>query len=120
MRPQLLMFAYGIFIVGTMLSLICSGRWLVNDEINIINALSSLHMTESAGLPMPTGIMAFFEGVFTAISWDYPYLDSPWGFCLKLILLYPVSLGVVYGILQLSVMIISAVFDALRSLTAFR
>lgn len=117
MRPHLLMFAYGIFIIGTLLSLICTGRWLMNGEINIINSLASLSINETVGLPMPTGITAFFEGTFVAISWDYPYLDSPWGFCLKLVLLYPVSIGVIYGLVQLAVMIVSAVFDALRSLT---
>jgi hypothetical protein len=116
MRPQLLMFAYGVFIIGTLLSLICSGRWLLNGEINIINALSSFDMNVVSGWPIPTGIANFFSAIFNMISWNYPYLDNPWGFVLKLVLLFPVSIGVVIGLLELAATVVSGIFSAIRSL----
>ena len=50
MSPKLLMGAAGIFIIGTVLACISSGRWLLNGEINIFNALASFNvMSVEAG-----------------------------------------------------------------------
>ncbi len=116
MRPQLLMYAYGIFIVGTLLSVIGSGRWLLNGETNLINALSSLSIDVVSGWAIPKGVADFFAAVFTVLGWNYPYLDNPWGFVIKLFFLFPVSVGVVVGLLELAASIISGILSTIRSL----
>jgi hypothetical protein len=116
MRPQLLMYAFGIFVVGTLLSLICSGVWFGDSEMGIINALANLNTKTVADMPIPTGIPALISAIRTVLSWNYPYLDHPWGFVFKLFLLYPVSIGVVIGLFELLAAIISGILSAIRSL----
>ena len=111
------MFCFGVFIVGTLLSCIISGRWLVNGEINIINSLSSFNTVgvQSGGLSMISTLLSYWDGVVTMLTWNYPYLDNVWGNIFKLFL-YIISIGVVYGFIQLFIMALSAVVSAIRSL----
>ena len=117
MRPQLLMFCFGVFIVGTLLSCIISGRWLVNGEINIINSLASFNAVgvQSGGMSMISTLLSYWDGVVTMLTWNYPYLDNVWGNIFKLFL-YIISIGIVYGFIQLFIMALSAVVSAIRSL----
>ena len=65
MRP-LLMGAVGIFIVGTLFACIASGRWLLNGEINIINALASLYEGISENLrTLQSGRIRTYATFFT-------------------------------------------------------
>ena len=116
MRPQLIMFAYGIFIVGTLMCLIGSGAWFSADDIGLINSIANLNSEIQVGVPVPTGIPAMIDAIGTIITWNYPFLSSPWGFVLKCILLFPVSIGVVIGLLELLATIISGIIGAVRSL----
>lgn len=119
MRPQLLMFCVGVFAIGTILSLAYSGRWFTSGDIDILNTLAMVRGVEvqvSGGMSFLTPVIDFFSGIFTTISWSYPFLDNAWGFILKLIFLYPVSVGVVYGFIQLFVTIASGLVGLVRSL----
>lgn len=118
MRPQLLMFCFGVFIIGTLLSCIVSGRWLINGEINIINSLASFNMAEmqsAGGFGMIKSLSSYWDAVVTMLTWNYPYLDNVWGNIFKLFL-YMISIGVVYGFVQLFIMAISSIASAIRSL----
>lgn len=118
MRPQLLMTAAGIFIFGTLLACLGSGRWLLNGEINIINALASFNAmsVEAGGVwTVPKGIGLYWDATITMLSWNYPYLSSPWCIFLK-IPLWIISIGTVWGIIQLFITVIQGLVGAIRSL----
>ncbi len=118
MRPQLLMFCFGVFIIGTMLSAIISGRWLINGEINLINALASFNVTEmqaAGGWGMMKALGNYWDAFVTMISWNYPYLDNDWGGIFKLFL-YIISVGVVFGFIQMFTIAMSGVISAIRTL----
>lgn len=119
MRPQLLMGTMGIFIIGTLLACISSGRWLLNGEINIINSLASFNMMSvSVGgiWSVPKVLATFFSAIITALSWDYPFLSSDWALFVK-IPLWLVSIGVVWGLIEVAINVIQGIVSGMRSLT---
>ena len=118
MRPQLLMGAAAIFIIGTVLACVCSGRWLVGGEMNIINALASFNMVgvQSAGVwDVPKTISTYWDAVATALSWNYPFLDSPWAMFVK-IPLWLVSIGVVWGFIEVALTVVQGLVSAVRGI----
>lgn len=118
MRPQLLMGAVGIFIIGTILACICSGRWLLGGEVNIINALASFNMAEiqtAGGWSVPKTIFTYWNAIVTALSWNYPFLDSPWAMFVK-IPLWIVSVGVVWGLIQVAMTVVQGLIGSVRNI----
>jgi len=117
-RPQLLMGAVGIFMLGTMLACISSGRWLLNGEVNIFNALASFNVMSveaGGGWGVAKTIGSYFNGIVTALSWDYPFLDSGWAVFIK-IPLWLVSVGVVWGLIQVAISAVQGIVGSIRSL----
>lgn len=121
MRPHYLITAFGIFVIATMICAIASGRWLVNGEINIFNAISSINAASvQAGgtwdVPKTVGgIGGFLDGIVTMLMWDYPFLDSPWALFIK-IPLWCVSIGVIWGLIEVGTNAVQGIIGALRSL----
>ena len=118
MRPQLLMTAIGIFLIGTLFACISSGRWLLNGEVNIINALASFNtpsMDVGGGWAVPKALSTFWDAVVTALAWNYPYLDSPWALFIKFPL-WLVSIGVIWGFIQVAIGAIQGIVGSVRSL----
>jgi len=118
MSPRIMMGAAGIFLFGTILACLCSGRWLLNGEVDIINALASFNSMSVQGggvwtAPKTLGI--YWDAVITCLTWDYPYLESSWAIFVKLPL-WLVSLGVVWGLIQVFAMIIQGIVGVARSL----
>ena len=102
MNPNRLQQAVFIFFGGTVLCCICSGRWLLGGEMNIINALASFNtiQVQTAGLwAIPKGLITFFSALITALGWNYPFLSSPWALFIKFPL-WLISIGAVFGILE--------------------
>ncbi len=119
MRPQLLMFCYAVFIIGTMLSLATTGRWFTSADVSIIGTITSLQGVEiqtTGGVSFLKQTANFFNGMMTMISWKYPYLDNSWGTVFKWIFLYPVSVGVVWGFVELFAQIANGIAGFVRSL----
>ena len=119
MRPQLLMGAFGIFMIGTILACISSGRWLLDGEVNIINALASFNtmQVDVGGFwSIPKGLSTFWSAVITALSWDYPFLDSAWAIFIK-IPLWLVSIGVIWGFIQVAITVVQGMVGLFRSAT---
>lgn len=118
MRPQLLMGAVGIFIVGTVLACIASGRWLLNGEMNIINALASFNNLEIDVIgvwSIPKSISTFWSAVATSLSWNYPFLAYDWAVFIK-IPLWLVSIGVIWGFIQVAITVIQGMVSAVKGL----
>jgi len=112
------MAAVGIFIFGTLFACIASGGWLLNGEVNIINALASFNtMSVQAGgiWSVPKTIGTYFDAIITALSWNYPYLSSGWCIFIK-IPLWLVSIGTVWGLIQLFITAIQGLVGAARAL----
>ena len=117
MNPKLIMSFFGIFIVGTLLACLMSGRWLLNGEVNIINALASFQhvgISVGGGVQMASATSNFFAAVGTAFTWDYPYLDNEWATLIK-IPLWLISAGVAWGLIQVFVTIISGAISLVKS-----
>lgn len=118
MRPQLLMGAAGIFIIGTVLACISSGRWLLNGEINIFNALASFNVMSveaGGGWGVAKTIGYYWSGIVTMLTWDYPFLSSPWAIIVKLPL-WLVSIGVVWGLITVAISAVQGIVGTIRSL----
>jgi hypothetical protein len=109
-----------IFIGGTLLSCLMSGRWLLNGETNIINALASFNtisVSVTGSWTFAKGMVDFFNAIVTALSWDYPFLASPWALFIR-IPLWVVSIGVVWGLVEIGQRIIDTVLSTIRSALA--
>ena len=119
MRPQLIMFCYGVFIVGTILSLISSGAWFGAQEQSVINTLagfSVVNVEAMGGWAILKSIGDWFNAIVTAVSWNYPYLNNPCGWVFKAVLLYPVTIGVVVTLVQLATAVVQGIAGTIRSL----
>ena len=119
MRPQLFAFCYGVFIIGTALSLIVGGGWFGTQQVDVINQLTGISATQiqaMGGWTILKAIPAFITGVLTMITWNYPYLSSPWVTVFKLVFLFPVSAMVIYGLYELFLPVLQGIGSAIRSL----
>jgi len=109
--------AFAIFIIGTLLACLASGRWLLNGEVNIINSLASFNtmQVQAGGVwNAPKTLTDYWNAVITCLTWNYPFLESAWCIFIK-IPLWTVSIGVVYGFIQLFVTIIQGLVGIVRS-----
>ena len=119
MRSHLLMFCYGVFIIGTMLSLATTGRWFTDADISIIGTITSLRgiqIQALGGIPFLQQAIGFFNGTLAMISWSYPYLENAWGTMFKWIFLYPISVGVIWGFIELFSMVAQGIAGFIRNL----
>jgi len=117
MRSQLLMGAITIFILGTLLSCLASGRWLLSGETNIIDALASFNtMSVQAGgvWNAPKTLGTYWDALITAFTWNYPFLTSGWAIFIK-IPLWVISIGTIWGIIQVFATIIQGLVSIVRS-----
>ncbi len=120
MSPKMIMSATAIFMVGTVLACLCSGRWLLSGEVDIIKALASFNvMSVQAGgvWNAPKTLGTYWDAILTAFSWNYPFLESAWLFPVKFVL-WIVSIGVLWGIIQVFATIIQGLVSIVRSLWA--
>lgn len=119
-RPNWLLMAVGIFIVGTLLMCITSGRWLTNGETNIINALGNMGYKQFGDFVAPTNLITWFNAAITAISWNYPgtWLDETangWIIFVK-IPLWLCSLAVIWLLIDIGRVLIQGALSMLKGL----
>lgn len=119
-RPHFLLLAVGIFLFGTVLMCITSGRWLLNGEINIINALASFENKSFGDFVAPNTFLAYFNAIVTAISWHYPgtWLDETangWVIFIKMPL-WLVSIGVIWALIDVGRVLVQGAASAIRSI----
>ena len=111
MRPQLLMFCFAVCIVGTLYSLIDSGVWFGSTQTSFINAVAGINAVkdQTLGGASNTALMpvAWFKAIVTMSTWDYPYLDNPWGLVIKLFVFWPCTLGIMMGLWEMGQQVIS-------------
>lgn len=123
MKAQIIMFCYFAFMVGTILNLAIEGSWIGGQEVSMINQLTGYTNVEiqSAGVwAIPKQVAGFFShGIPKLIAWDYSYLDSGFPALFKWTVLYAISAGVVFGVVQLFVPVIQGLVTSIRSLLPF-
>lgn len=118
MSVKMIMAVFSIFILGTLLSCLCSGVWFGSDEVDIVNALASFNtMSVQAGgvWNAPKTLTTYWDAAVTMFTWGYPFLDYDWLILVK-IPLWIVSVGAAWGFLQLFVSIIQGLFSMFRNL----
>jgi hypothetical protein len=111
------MFVFGVFIIGTILSCLCSGRWLFDGETNIIQAISSFNVVQfsaGGGWGVPKGVLDFIDAIATMLTWGYPFLQSPWAIFVK-IPLWCVSISVMWGLIELGTTVVNGIVGVARS-----
>lgn len=121
-RPQWFLLAITIFIFGTILMCVSSGRWLTNGETNIINALASFENKQFGDFVTPNFFISFFNAVITAVSWHYPgtWLDETangWVTFIK-IPLWLVSIGVIIAMIEAARILIQGAISTIKSIIA--
>ena len=117
MKPQMIMGAMAIFFLGTILATIASGSWLLNGEMDIINSLASFNtMSVQAGgvWNAPKTLGTYWDAIVTALSWNYPFFESGWTIFIQ-IPLWIISIGVVWGLIQVFATIIQGLVGMVRS-----
>jgi len=120
MRPQQLMAAAGVFIIGTLLCCLLSGRWLLDGEINIIRALASFNAVDinaGGGWSAIKNGGDYWNAITTALTWNYPFLSSGWAIFVK-IPLWLSSIGVVWGFIQILIGLVQGVIGAIRNIVS--
>jgi hypothetical protein len=115
MRPQHIMMVLGIFIIGTLLCCLGSGRWLLNGETNVINTLASFQYTSISDWSSVRGPILWWNALVTACSWDYPFLSSPWAIFVK-IPLWIFTLGTIWAVIEVFIQVGAQVVSGIRSL----
>ena len=118
MSPRYLMASFAIFIIGTILSCVCSGIWFGSTETDVVNALSSFNtmsVQAGGGWNAPKTLGTYWDAMVTVLFWNYPYLSSSWAIFVK-IPLWIITVGTVWGIIQIFVTIISGLVSLVRSL----
>jgi hypothetical protein len=121
MSVKMMMAIFAIFILGQVLSCLCMGIWPGDKQIDIWNTLASFNTmsVQSGGVwNAPKTLGTYWDGVITMLTWNYPFLDYEvyeWVLLAK-IPLWVISIGVVWGIIQLFVSIIQGLVSMVRSL----
>ena len=117
------MFCYFVFIVGTLLSLAVCGSWLGTEEVDTVKYLTgytSLELSAAGAWSIPKQFAGFFtHGLPSMLTWNYPFLDSGFGAIFKWVFLYPISIGVVWGLVEVFTPVIQGIFTGIRNLLPF-
>lgn len=100
-----------ICICGMLLGALSSGRWLLNGDMNIINALSTYDTSQVAQVwAFPKAVITFFSAVGNILSWNYSFLSSPW--CLPIRMIgWIFSVGFVADMIQGGVYLQQSIMD---------
>lgn len=123
MRPKLIMFCYFAFMVGTLLCLTIEGSWLGDEEVGLVNQLTGYTTLEVQGAgvwSIPKQIGGFFtHGIPKLITWNYSYFDNSYAALFKWTILYAISAGVVWGVIQVFIPVLQGLITGIRTLLPF-
>lgn len=110
---------FGIFFIGLMTSMVATGIWFTGSEVGLINQLAGFGVVQVStfgGWGIAKNILTWFSALSTLLGWTYPYLDNAIGWIIKGTILYPVTIGVVWGIIELGQSAIQGIAGTIRSL----
>ena len=123
MTMRMIIFCYFVFIVGTILALSVSGSWLGATEVDTVKFLtgySTIEMSAGGMFSIPKAFGGLFtEGIPNMITWNYPYLESGFGAVFKWVFLYPISIGVVWGLVELFIPVLHGLMNIVSGFIPF-
>lgn len=101
MGTKTVSFLFFIFLTGNIICMIIAGEYFDAGDMSLMQSLTGYTNVELSGagvLAIPKVAIGFFaHGLPMLLFWNYPFLDG--GFELfKYFVLYPVTVGVIYGI----------------------
>jgi hypothetical protein len=109
---KLMMMCAFLFITGNLLCAFIEGTWLGEETTSVINILCGYQTTDinaTGGMSWVSAASGFFTvGLPKMLAWNYSFLEGGWSI-FKLILLIPISVGFIWGIIQLFVTVISGI-----------
>lgn len=112
MSVKMMMFIAFTFITGNLLCCFIEGSYLGEETVSVINILCGYSTTDlqaTGGMSWVSAATGFFTvGIPKLILWDYSFLEGGWEL-FKYIVLYPITIGVVWGIVQLFTSIVSGI-----------
>jgi hypothetical protein len=112
MSTKMMIFIAFTFITGNLLCCFIEGTYLGEETISIINILCGYSVTDiqsTGGMSWVSAATGFFTvGIPKLILWDYSFLEGGWEI-VKYILLYPISIGIVWSIVQIFITVISGI-----------
>ena len=115
MGPKLTMFIVFVFLAGTMLCLMMEGAFFGQEEVDLVNELTGYNILQLSGTGLwsipKMGVGFLTNGLPKIVLWDYSFLEGGWGSLFKWIVLFPVSIGVIWGIAQMFLTTVQGIFS---------
>ena len=107
MQPKLIMFVGFLFVGLTLLSRLMEGAYFTAEDVITLNSLTVYRTWEVFGLfSLPTLNLDFFVvGLPKLIMWDYGFFGG--GYEIFKYLLYTISMGVVWGVFIVIIVVLS-------------
>ena len=119
MSAKFIIFLAMVFIVGQFMCLVGEGGFFGQDDVDLQNTLTGYTALEVSGAgiwTVPKLIGGFLTtGLPKMITWNYSFLEGSWSM-IKWFLLYPISIGVVWGITLVFMPVIQGIFSGARRL----
>lgn len=113
MHPKLVIFFAFSFVVGTLLCLFIEGSYLGAQELTVMNALTGMSVLEISGSGawlVPKLFAGFFTvGIPRLLMWDYSFLSSAEGGLFKWVVLFPLTVGFVWGLAQVFIPVLQGI-----------
>ena len=110
-----MMFLAFVFIVGQLTCLFIEGSFFGQEEVDVVNSLTGYNTLQLSGggfWNIPKLAMGFITtGLPKMIMWDYSFLDGGWAM-VKWLMLYPISIGVVWGLTMVFIGVVQGVMSA--------
>lgn len=114
MHPKLVIFFAFSFVTATLFCLFIEGSYLGEEELTVMNALTGMSVVEVSGSgawAVPKLLVGFFTvGVPRLLLWDYSFLASADGGLFKWIVLFPLTVGFVWGLAQVFIPVVQGLF----------
>jgi len=118
MNPKLVMFMVFTFVAGSTFCLLMEGTYIGTEEVTIMNELtgySVIQLSGSGAWAVPKLAVGFLlHGLPKLLMWDYVFFSGDWAL-VKWFLCYPISAGVVFGLIVLFIGAVQGIFAAGRS-----
>jgi len=118
MSPKLVMFMVFTFVAGSVFCLMMEGAYIGEEEVTIMNELTGYSVIQLSGAgawAVPKMAMGFLlHGLPKLLMWDYAFFAGEWGI-VKWFLCYPISAGVVFGLIMVFISAVQGIFATARA-----
>lgn len=114
---KLMIFCGFIFLGGNLVCVIFAGTWLGGTDLSNIQNLTSVNVQTTQGVGGSSVITAATQllttGIPTMVTWGYPFLDDGIGAIFKWFFLYPITIGMIWGVVELFAPALTGIFSSI-------